>query len=132
MSKAPGMPGNPPARHGQVTADIRVQQCEGPTAMVLPANATGAANRVKVGSCLTVHVTSGAGGHLVVFNRDAEGVTRQIFPNSNGIRGPILPTTLGKRQPLMISLLQVPFGRPQRGSVASSSNSDIPAMRCTG
>jgi secreted trypsin-like serine protease len=78
---AAAKPGSPPARHGQVTADIRVHGCEGTTALVVPPNASGAANKVKVGSCLTVQVTSGAGGHLAVFNRDAEGVTRQIFPN---------------------------------------------------
>jgi len=74
-------PGGPPAPHGQVTADIRVGACEGGTNPVLKAEASVAANRVKVGSCLIVQVTSGATGHLVVFNRDAEGVPRQIFPN---------------------------------------------------
>ncbi len=74
-------PGGPPAPHGQVTADLRVGRCEGTSALVLKSDAAAAANKVKVGSCLIVQVTSGATGHLVVFNRDAKGDTRQIFPN---------------------------------------------------
>jgi hypothetical protein len=56
---------------------------------------------------------------------------RQIFPYSNGIFGPTFPTTLGKRQPLMISLPHVPLGLPQRGSVASSSYGERPDIRCS-
>lgn len=70
-------PGSPPAPHGQVTADIRLTACRGKTGPAVPV----AANRVKVGSCLTVQVTSGATGHLVILNRDAEGALDLIFPN---------------------------------------------------
>jgi hypothetical protein len=74
-------PSSPPAPHGQVTADIRVGRCEGNTGVVVKSDPPVAANRVKVGSCVTVQVTTGATGHLVVFNRDATGDTNQIFPN---------------------------------------------------
>jgi hypothetical protein len=133
-------PGNPPARHGQVTADIRVQQCEGPTAMVLPANATGAANRVKVGSCLTVHVTSGAGGHLVVFNRDAEGVTRQIFPNSRSsgmlpgqaktrVRAGQVVTIPGPADGFQFEIKsQSPRGRNEIIAIVVPEGADLPAL----
>jgi hypothetical protein len=74
-------PGSPPAPHGQVTADIRVHRCRGgSTGPDVPV----AGNRVKVGSCLTVHVTSGATGHLLIVNRDAEGALHRIFPNPRG------------------------------------------------
>jgi secreted trypsin-like serine protease len=74
-------PGGPPAPHGQVTADILVGRCEGMSAAPKSGDAPVAANRVKVGSCLTLQVTSGATGHLVVFNRDARDDTSLIFPN---------------------------------------------------
>ncbi|MBO0763770.1 MAG: trypsin-like serine protease [Hyphomicrobiaceae bacterium] len=76
-------PGGPAAPYGQITADLQVHPCKGVAAIApLPAaSAPGAANRVKVGSCITVLVTSGATGDLAVFNRDATGDTRQIFPN---------------------------------------------------
>jgi secreted trypsin-like serine protease len=70
-------PGGPPAPHGQVTADIRVHRCRGGTGPDVPV----AANNVKGGLCLTVQVTSGATGHLVILNRDAEGALQRIFPN---------------------------------------------------
>jgi hypothetical protein len=76
-------PGGPAAPYGQVTADLQVHGCKGVAALAPPPNASGsgAANRVRIGSCITVLVTSGATGDLVVFNRDGTGETRQIFPN---------------------------------------------------
>jgi hypothetical protein len=76
------IPGGPAAPLGQVTADIRVQACDGAAAVApLEARAAAAANRVRIGACIAVLVTSGATGDLAVFNRDAAGETRQIFPN---------------------------------------------------
>jgi hypothetical protein len=76
-------PGGPAAPFGQVTADLQVHPCQGVAAIAPPpdASAAGAFNRIKIGSCITVLVTSGATGDLAVFNRDATGETRQIFPN---------------------------------------------------
>jgi secreted trypsin-like serine protease len=71
-------PGGPPAPHGQVTADIRAHRCPGGSA---GPDVAVAANKVKIGWCLTVQVTSGATGHLVILNRDAEGALHRIFPN---------------------------------------------------
>jgi hypothetical protein len=77
-------PGGPAAPYGQVTADLQVHPCKGLAAIGPPpgAFAAGAASRVRIGSCITVLVTSGATGDLAVFNRDATGETRQIFPNT--------------------------------------------------
>jgi trypsin/uncharacterized protein DUF4384 len=76
-------PGGPAAPRGQVTADILLHPCKGIGAVAVSPEAHGtAANRVKIGSCMTVMVTSGATGHLAVFNRDyTTRQTRQIFPN---------------------------------------------------
>jgi secreted trypsin-like serine protease len=76
-------PGGPAAPRGQVTADVLLQPCKGVTAAaVSPETHGAAASRVKIGSCITVVVTSGATGHLAVFNRDlTTNETRQIFPN---------------------------------------------------
>jgi Trypsin/Domain of unknown function (DUF4384) len=61
-------PGGPPSPHGQCSVDIR---------------ADGAAtNRVRIGSELTVHVSTGLTGHLAVFNRTAADKKVQLFPNS--------------------------------------------------
>jgi secreted trypsin-like serine protease len=73
-------PGGPPAPHGQVTADVVVVDCAGPGAPFRAAPRTGA-NRVKVGSCIRVHVTSGVTGQLAVFSRNALGKVDQLFPN---------------------------------------------------
>jgi secreted trypsin-like serine protease len=73
-------PGGPPAPHGQVTADVVVVDCAGPGAPFRAAPRIGA-NRVKVGSCIRVHVTSGVSGHLAVFSRNAVGKVDQLFPN---------------------------------------------------
>jgi hypothetical protein len=76
-------PGGPAAPYGQVTVDLQVYPCKGVAVIAPPpgAFAAGAANRVRIGSCITLLVTSGATGDLAVFNRDATGATRQIFPN---------------------------------------------------
>ncbi|HEY1245712.1 MAG TPA: trypsin-like serine protease [Hyphomicrobiaceae bacterium] len=77
-------PGGPAAPYGQVTADLQVHPCKGVAAIAPPAGSSAsgdAANRVRIGACITVLVTSGASGDLAVFNRDATGETRQIFPN---------------------------------------------------
>jgi hypothetical protein len=76
-------PGGPAAPYGQVTADLQVHPCKGVAAVAPPRGglAGGAASRVRIGSCITVLITSGATGDLAVFNRDAAGETRQIFPN---------------------------------------------------
>ena len=78
-------PGGPAAPRGQVTADLMVHTCKGVAGVaVSPDNSGATANRVKIGACMTVVVTSGATGHLAVFNRDhTTGETRQIFPNEH-------------------------------------------------
>jgi hypothetical protein len=77
------MPGGPAAPRGQVTADLLLHPCKGIASIgVSPDTPAAAASRVKIGSCITVLVTSGATGHLAVFNRDhTTKQTRQIFPN---------------------------------------------------
>jgi hypothetical protein len=67
-------PGGAPTPHGQVTPHIRSHPCDG-------VSHGAAANRVKVGTCITVEVTSGIKGKLAIFNTNAEGRTVQIFPN---------------------------------------------------
>lgn len=80
-------PGDPPAPHGQVTVDFQTTDCKTTTvSAVTPTKIPGATNRVKVGSCIAVQVTSGVTGHLVVFSRNAEGMVQQIFPNKHGGR----------------------------------------------
>ena len=76
-------PGGPAAPRGQVTADLLVHPCQGIASIAVSPDTPGAAaNRVKIGSCITILVTSGATGHLAVFNRDhTTKETRQIFPN---------------------------------------------------
>src|SRR5262245_28167087 len=72
-------PGGPPSPHGQCSVDIR---------------ADGAAtNRVRVGSELTVHVSTGVSGRLAVFNRTT-GEQVQLFPNRFGGRDGSLPTAV--------------------------------------
>ena len=75
--------GGPAAPIGQVTADIALHPCKGVGSIAVSPETHGTtANRVKIGSCMTVMVTSGATGHLAVFNRDyTTKETRQIFPN---------------------------------------------------
>jgi hypothetical protein len=82
------MPGGPAAPRGQVTADLLLHPCKAIASVAVSPDAHGtAASRVKIGSCITVVVTSGATGHLAVFNRDhTTGETRQIFPNKYGSR----------------------------------------------
>jgi secreted trypsin-like serine protease len=63
-------PDGPPAPHGQCAVDIRVDGA--------------AANRVRVGSRLTVLVTTGVTGHLAVFNRSPGNKRVQLFPNALG------------------------------------------------
>jgi secreted trypsin-like serine protease len=77
-------PGGPAAPRGQVTADILLQPCKGTGPVAVSQDTQGpAADRVKIGSCITVVVTCGATGHLAVFNRDhTTNETRQIFPNT--------------------------------------------------
>jgi secreted trypsin-like serine protease len=81
-------PGGPAAPHGQVTADLLLHPCKGVAAIAVSPDTHGtAASRVKIGSCITVVVTSGATGHLAVFNRDlTTNETRQIFPNKHHSR----------------------------------------------
>jgi secreted trypsin-like serine protease len=88
-------PGGPPAPHGQVTADVAVIDCAGPNAPFGGAPKIGA-NRVKVGSCIRVHVTSGVTGHLGVFSRNAVGKVDQLFPNrlSGGKQEGAAPTRI--------------------------------------
>jgi hypothetical protein len=76
-------PGGPAAPRGQVTADLLVHPCQGIASIAVSPDTPGAAaNRVRIGSCITLLVTSGASGHLAVFNRDhTTKETRQIFPN---------------------------------------------------
>ena len=76
-------PEGPAAPRGQVTADLVLHPCKGIASIAVSPDMHGtAANRVKIGSCITVVVTSGATGHLAVFNRDhTTKETRQIFPN---------------------------------------------------
>jgi hypothetical protein len=98
--------GGPAAPLGQVTADIQVHACGGDAAIAPPPGASRiAASRVKVGSCITVLVTSGATGHLAVFNRDlTTGETRQIFPNrlSGGRQVGAAPTSVRAGQVIRI------------------------------
>jgi hypothetical protein len=68
------VPGGPPAPHGQVTPHVRVHPCDG-------ISYGEASYRAKVGSCITVEVTSGIKGKIAIYNVDAEGKTRLIFPN---------------------------------------------------
>jgi secreted trypsin-like serine protease len=76
-------PGGPAAPRGQVSADLLLHPCKGIASIAVSPDTSGvAASRVKIGSCMTVLVTSGATGHLAVFNRDhTTKETRQIFPN---------------------------------------------------
>jgi secreted trypsin-like serine protease len=76
-------PGGPAAPRGQVTADLLLHPCKGVASIAVSTDTPGAAaNRIKIGSCITVVVTSGATGHLAVFNHDnTTRETRQIFPN---------------------------------------------------
>src|SRR5262245_14530987 len=72
-------PGGSPSPQGQCSVDIR---------------ADGAAtNRVRVGSELTVHVTTGVTGHLAVFNRTSDKKV-QLFPNRFGSRDSSSPTAV--------------------------------------
>lgn len=70
-------PGGPPVPHGQVSVDIKLVPCPGAGT----AAATASANRIKVGSCIKVDVTSGVTGHLEVYSRNANGKVDPIFPN---------------------------------------------------
>jgi secreted trypsin-like serine protease len=81
-------PEGPAAPRGQVTADLLLHPCKGIGSFAVSPDTHGAAaSRVKIGSCITVVVTSGATGHLAVFNRDhTTGETRQIFPNKHQSR----------------------------------------------
>jgi Trypsin/Domain of unknown function (DUF4384) len=81
-------PGGPAAPRGQVTADLLLHPCKGIASVAVSPDTHGtAANRVKIGSCITVVVTSGATGDLAVFNRDhTTQETRQIFPNKHRSR----------------------------------------------
>jgi len=81
-------PGGPAAPRGQVTADLLLHPCKGVGSFAVSLDTHGAAaSRVKIGSCITVAVTSGSTGHLAVFNRDhTTGETRQIFPNKHQSR----------------------------------------------
>jgi trypsin/uncharacterized protein DUF4384 len=75
-------PSGPAAPLGQVTVDLQIHACGGVAGVAPATGAFGsAASRVRVGSCMTVLVTSGTTGDLAVFNRDAAGEVRQIFPN---------------------------------------------------
>lgn len=67
-------PGGAPTPHGQVTPHVRAHPCDGISYGV-------AANRVRVGECITVEVTSGIKGKIAIFNVNAEGKTIQIYPN---------------------------------------------------
>jgi len=75
-------PGAPAAARGQVTVDLVVHDCPQPNnPFPVRAIRAAAANRIKVGSCITVQVTSGVTGHLGVFGINAKGTPGQIFPN---------------------------------------------------
>jgi hypothetical protein len=74
-------PGGPPAPHGQVAVDVRIVECTRANAPFAAANAGPAANRIRVGSCIRVDVTSGVTGYLGVFSRNANGKVGQLFPN---------------------------------------------------
>jgi hypothetical protein len=98
---AGAVPGGPPAPHGQVTTDITVHPCDGGP----PVDTVGTSvNRVKVGSCITVHVTSGAKGKIAVFNTNAVGKTFQMFPNkySGGKQAGQSPTAVRAGQTVTI------------------------------
>jgi secreted trypsin-like serine protease len=72
-------PNGPPSPHGQCAVDI---------------TADGAAvNRARVGSELTVRVSTGITGHLAVFKR-IEGKEVQLFPNRHGSRLDPTPTSV--------------------------------------
>jgi Trypsin/Domain of unknown function (DUF4384) len=91
------VPGGPPAPHGQVTPHVRVHPCDG-------ISYGEAANRVKVGACITVEVTSGIKGKIAIYNVDAEGKTRQIFPNplSNNRQTGASPTSIRAGETILI------------------------------
>jgi secreted trypsin-like serine protease len=75
-------PGGPAAPRGQVAADLLVHPCKGIGSFGVSPDTHSAGGHVKIGSCITVLVTSGATGYLAVFNRDhTTRETRQIFPN---------------------------------------------------
>jgi trypsin/uncharacterized protein DUF4384 len=72
-------PGGPPSPHGQCSVDIRADGV--------------AANRVRVGAQLTVHVSTGVSGRLAVFNRTT-GEQVQLFPNRFGSSDSASPTAV--------------------------------------
>jgi secreted trypsin-like serine protease len=105
-------PGGPPAPHGQVTTDIVAVPCTNPgspfKAMPKSAGTLGSSatpgNRIKIGTCIRVHVTSGVAGHLGVFSRNADGKVNQLFPNriSGGKQEGATPTRVRAGQVVSI------------------------------
>jgi V8-like Glu-specific endopeptidase len=77
-------PGGPPSPHGQVAVDIKHVPC--PSSHGAPVAAKDV-NRIKVGSCIRVVVTSGVTGHLRVLSRNAQGKVDTIFPNEHSGSG---------------------------------------------
>jgi secreted trypsin-like serine protease len=132
-----GTPGGPPAPHGQVTVDYIAHDCNDPFAV----KSLQAVNRVKVGTCVRIRVTSGVSGHLGVFSVNAQGRVDQLFPNtwSGGkqqgaaptkvragevvtIPGPSDPVTFPISEPLgraEILAVVVPDAVPARGLTRS-------------
>ncbi|HEX6000873.1 MAG TPA: trypsin-like serine protease [Hyphomicrobiaceae bacterium] len=79
---AGAMPGGPPAPHGQVNVDIVQVSCSGEIGQKAAQKAVmRSANRLKVGACIKVVVSSGVTGHLKVLSRNADGRIDTIFPN---------------------------------------------------
>lgn len=70
MEIAGGAPGGPPAPFGQCAVDVYANG--------------DARNRIRVGSELTVRVTTGVSGHLAVFSHTSEDKVVQLFPNRQG------------------------------------------------
>jgi secreted trypsin-like serine protease len=73
-------PGGPPSPHGQVSVDIKHVPCPNAQTVAVSNNDV---NRIKVGSCIRVAVTSGVTGHLRVVSRNAQGKVDTIFPNEH-------------------------------------------------
>jgi hypothetical protein len=131
-------PGGPPAPHGQVSVDLDVHACGTAGAPFKGGTAAKAAtNRVKAGSCITFHVTSGVTGHLGVFSRNALGKVDQVFPNrwGGGGQAGAAPTRVRAGQVVTIPgpgdavqfPVSAPFGRAEVIAVVVPDAVGLPA-----
>lgn len=111
-------PGGPPAPHGQVTVDFDAVDCTRAGAPLKGRAMRVSANRIRVGECIEVRVTSGISGHLAVFSRNAQGKVQLIFPNpwGGGRQEGAAPTTVSAGQIVTIpgpaDGVRFPIGAP--------------------